>query len=270
MLGPSHALSGAAVWLAASFGAMQFAHFHQSPAQIAIGTAMCAGGALVPDLDLSGRVTADKGGATVAHTFGVVSLFTAECIEKVSLGVYDVTKTHRDPHRHHGHRTLTHTLIFTALVGWGVYAGCTRYGKTAVLVTLFLSFAMALRGLFARWSKRAGWLLVTAVAGWTTYLAYNHLSTGRGYPVLGLSIGAGCLVHLLGDVITKEGCPLFWPLPIAHRRWYDVGVPNAFAVKVGGAMEVIVLRTMFFLISLGAAAGLAQHWASTQIGRFTG
>jgi len=113
-------------------------------------------------------------------------------------------------------------------------------------------------------------LLVTAVAGWTTYLAYGHLSTGRGYPVLGLSIGAGCLVHLLGDVITKEGCPLFWPLPIAHRRWYDVGVPNAVAVKVGGAMEVIVLRTMFFLISLGAAAGLAQHWASTQIGRFTG
>ena len=66
MLGPSHALSGAAVWLAASFGATEFARFHQSPAQIAIGTAMCAGGALVPDLDLSGRVTTDKGGATVA------------------------------------------------------------------------------------------------------------------------------------------------------------------------------------------------------------
>ena len=77
MLGPSHALSGAAVWLAASFGATEFAHFHQSPAQIAIGTAMCAGGALVSDLDLSGRVTTDKGRATVAHTFGVLSLFAA-------------------------------------------------------------------------------------------------------------------------------------------------------------------------------------------------
>jgi len=270
MLGPSHALSGAAVWLAASFGATEFAHFHQSPAQIAIGTAMCAGGALVPDLDLSGRVTADKGGATVAHTFGVVSLFAAECIEKVSLGVYDVTKTHRDPHRHNGHRTLTHTLIFTGLAGLGVYAACARYGKIAVLITLFLSFAMALRGLFARWSKRAGWLLITAVAGWATYVAYDHLSAGRGYPVLGISIGSGCLVHLLGDVITKEGCPLFWPLPIARRTWFDVGVPNAIAVKVGGAMEVIVLRTMFFLISLAAAVGLAQHWAGVQIGRLTG
>ena len=41
-------------------------------------------------------------------------------------------------------------------------------------------------------------------------------------------------------------------------------------MKVGGVMEVIVLRTMFFLISLAATVGLAQHWAGTQIGRLTG
>ena len=99
MLGPSHALSGAAVWLSGSLALEQFAHYHQSPAQLAIGTAMCAGGALVPDLDLSGRVTTDQGGATVAHTFGVVSLFVAEVIEKVSLGIYDLTRAREDPHQ---------------------------------------------------------------------------------------------------------------------------------------------------------------------------
>lgn len=270
MLGPSHTLSGAAVWLAASLGVQEFAHFHQSPAQIAIGTAMCAGGALVPDLDLSGRVTTDKGGATVAHTFGVISLFAAECIEKFSLGVYDVTKARRDPRRHNGHRTFTHTLIFTGLVGWGVYEACAHYGRNAVLVTLFLAFAMALRGLFANWSKRAGWLIVTAVAAGVTYLAYTHLPAGHGYSVLGFAIGAGCVVHLLGDVITKNGCPLFWPLPIHKRTWYDIGVPNDVAVKVGGSVEVIVLRSLFFLISVAATVGLAHHWAIGQISRLKG
>src|ERR1043166_260020 len=98
MLGPSHALSGAAAWLTGSFVAAEFAGYHQSPVILAIGTAMCAGGALVPDLDMSGRVTTDQGGATVAPTFGVVSLFLAEVIEKLSLGIYDITKTRRDSH----------------------------------------------------------------------------------------------------------------------------------------------------------------------------
>ena len=82
-MGPSHALSGAAAWLAGSLAVQHFAHFHQTPVQLAVGTAMCAGGALLPDLDLSGRVTTDEGGATVAHTFGVLSLFVAECVEKL-------------------------------------------------------------------------------------------------------------------------------------------------------------------------------------------
>src|SRR5204863_241422 len=81
-------------------------------------------GALLPDMDLSGRVTTDQGGATVAHTFGVISLFVAECVEKLSLGIYDLTRTRRDPRRDNGHRTFTHTLPFTAGVGVGVFELC--------------------------------------------------------------------------------------------------------------------------------------------------
>ncbi len=164
MMGPSHALSGAAVWLTGSLALDHFAHFHQHPVTVAVGTAMCAGGALLPDMDLSGRVTADKGGATVAHTFGVASLFVAEVIEKISLGVYDLTKTKRDPRRENGHRTLTHTLPFTVGVGFGVFELCLRVGRWAVLGVLFFTFAMALRGMFQQWATRAGWLVVTLAA----------------------------------------------------------------------------------------------------------
>ncbi len=256
MMGPSHALSGAAVWLAGSLAADQFAGYHQHPVQLAVGTAVCAGGALLPDLDMSGRVTRNRGGATVAHTFGVVSLFVAECLEKFSLGVYNLTRTRRDPHLHNGHRTFTHTLPFTVLVGAATVELCQRYGKPAVLVLLFLTFAMALRGLFVRWSHRAGFVIVTSCALAAAYWAYDRLPAGPGYPVLGLALGVGAVVHLLGDVLTPHGCPLLWPIPLGRRMWRPIGLPDRISVQVGGRFEVFALRGAFLLISV--LAGLAQ------------
>jgi membrane-bound metal-dependent hydrolase YbcI (DUF457 family) len=260
MLGPSHALSGAATWLAGSLALSTFAHYHQTPLEIAVGTAMCAGGALLPDLDLSGRVTTDKGGATVAHTFGVISLFAAECVEKFSLGVYDLTRTRRDPRLHNGHRTFTHTLPFNVGVGVGVFELCLHFGKWAVLAVLFLTFAMALRGLFQKWAQRAGWVIVTLAALAGTAWAYERLDGGRGYPMLGIALGVGGIVHLLGDMLTSHGCPILWPIPTGRRMWRCVGVPDAIATKVGGKVEVYFWRTVFVVVALVAGAGLfAPH-----------
>src|SRR5258706_13318781 len=99
MMGPSHALSGAAVWLGGSWAVDYFAGYHQTPLELAVGTAVCAGGALLPDLDLSGRVTAGQGGATVANSFGRGSLFAAGGIEKLSPGGYDLTPLEKDAPR---------------------------------------------------------------------------------------------------------------------------------------------------------------------------
>src|SRR6185436_10504075 len=138
MMGPSHALSGAAAWLAGSWALAQFAGYDQSPLAIAVGATVCAGGALLPDLDLSGKVTRNQGGATVARTFGVFSLFVAEVIEKFSLGIYTATRLSKDPRRNNGHRTFTHTLPFAGLVGWGTTTLCATYGRWAVVAVVFL------------------------------------------------------------------------------------------------------------------------------------
>ncbi|HEX6968008.1 MAG TPA: metal-dependent hydrolase [Micromonosporaceae bacterium] len=256
MMGPSHALSGAAVWLAGSWALNQFAGVSQSPLEIAVGTAVCAGGALFPDLDLSGKVTANKGGATVARTFGVVSLFVAEVVEKISLGVYHATRLSRDPRRDNGHRTLTHTIPFTVLVGWGTTALCNAYGKWAVIGILFFMIGLALRGLFDEWAKRAGWVVVTLLSLGAAYFTYLNLPGDRGYPLLGFAVGVGCFVHILGDVITSAGVPLLWPIPIKRRMWMMIGIPNRMAVKVGGKFETVVLRTAFTVISALSAVGL--------------
>ncbi|MEV4760916.1 metal-dependent hydrolase [Micromonospora sp. NPDC049559] len=257
MMGPSHALSGAAVWLTGCWALDQFAGYEQSPLAIAVGTAVCAGGALFPDLDLSGKVTANKGGATVARTFGVVSLFVAEVMEKISLGVYTATKLSKDPKRDNGHRTLTHTLPFTVLVGWGTTALCTAYGKWAVIGILFFMIGLALRGLFDEWAKRAGWVIITLISLAAAYFTYLNLPGDRGYPMLGVAVGVGCFVHILGDMITSAGVPILWPIPIKRRMWRMIGIPNKIAVEVGGKVETKILRTAFTIVSLLAVLGMA-------------
>jgi membrane-bound metal-dependent hydrolase YbcI (DUF457 family) len=260
MMGPSHALSGAAVWLAGSWALDHFAGYAQSPLAIAVGTTVCAGGALLPDLDLSGKVTRNQGGATVARTFGVFSLFLAEVIEKISLGVYTATKLSKDPRRNNGHRTFTHTLPFAGLVGWGTTALCANFGKWAVVAVVFLMAGLALRGLFDEWAERAGWLIITLASGVIAWFTAAHLPGDRGYPMLGFAVGVGCVVHLLGDMITKNGVPILWPIPIGRRMWRMVGVPNGLAVKVGGRGEVLVLRTVFTLIAILSVCGMfAPH-----------
>jgi membrane-bound metal-dependent hydrolase YbcI (DUF457 family) len=257
MMGPSHALSGAAVWLAGSWALDHFADYEQSPLALAVGTAVCAGGALFPDLDLSGRVTRNKGGATVARTFGVFSLFIAEVIEKISLGVYHATKLSKDPHRNNGHRTLTHTIPFTVLVGWGTTALCTAYGKWAVIGILFFMIGLALRGLFDAWAKRAGWVIVTLASLAAAWFAFVTLPDDRGYPMIGVAVGVGCFVHILGDMITRAGVPILWPIPIKRRMWMMVGFPNSIALRTGSRTEVVVLRTILTVVAVLSAVGLA-------------
>ncbi|WBB67530.1 metal-dependent hydrolase [Micromonospora sp. WMMD812] len=259
MMGPSHALSGAAVWLAGSWALDQFADYHQSPLALAVGTAVCAGGALFPDLDLSGKVTRNQGGATVARTFGVFSLFIAEVMEKISLGVYYTTKLSKDPRRNNGHRTLTHTIPFTVLVGWGTTALCTAYGKWAVIGILFFMIGLALRGLFDEWAERAGWVVVTLLSAGAAWFTFANLPGGRGYPMIGLAVGVGCFVHILGDMITRAGVPILWPIPIKRRMWLMIGLPNSIALRTGSKTEVVVLRAALTIVALLAAAGLVAR-----------
>lgn len=254
-MGPSHALSGATVWLAGSW-ALDHAGYEQSPLAIAVGTAVCAGGALFPDLDLSGKVTRNRGGATVARTFGVLSLFAAEVIEKISLGIYTATRMPADPKRTNGHRTFTHTLPFAALVGWGTTALCTAFGRWAVLGVVFVMVGLALRGLFDGWAERAGWAVVTLISAALAGFVWANLPPDRGYPMLGLAVGVGCVVHLLGDMITRTGVPLLWPVPYGRRMWTMVRLPSGLAIRAGSPVETIALRGAFLLIMVLAASGL--------------
>jgi membrane-bound metal-dependent hydrolase YbcI (DUF457 family) len=115
---------------------------------------------------------------------------------------------------------------------------------------------LALRGLFDRWAERAGWLIVTLTAAVLAWLTAAHLPGERGYPMLGLAVGVGCVVHLFGDMITKSGVPLLWPIPLGNRMWRMIGVPDGIAIRAGGPGEIFVLRGVFTVVAVLAVLGM--------------
>ncbi|HIV56869.1 MAG TPA: metal-dependent hydrolase [Candidatus Stackebrandtia faecavium] len=245
VMGPTHAVSGAAAWLVASAVAESVFDYHQSPVTIAVGTIACTGAALLPDLDCSGRVLQNKGGAIVARTFGVFSLFLAECVEKFSLGVYLVTRTKKDGKKTNGHRTFTHTWLFAVLLGLGVAALINRYEKAAVIPIMFLLTGLAIRGFMNAWAKKQGWWVVTLLSLTVAFGLYELLPGNISYKVLGAAVAIGCIIHTLGDMITKMGCPVIFPIPIKRRVWYEIGLPDSIALRAGSKVEKKLLMPLF-------------------------
>ncbi|MCC3765482.1 metal-dependent hydrolase [Glycomyces sp. TRM65418] len=252
VMGPTHAMSGAALWLAGSAAADIWFGIDQSSAELVVGTIACAGAALYPDIDCAGKVTENKGGSTVARSFGVASLLVAEVVERLCYWFYLLTKSKQDKKRKNGHRTFTHTAVHAGLVGVGTGALAAQFGKPAVIAILFVLTGLAVRGLLAETVAKKGWVVTTAVALAASYGMYRLLPDTRQYWILGLAMGIGCFIHILGDMITKMGSPLFFPIPIKGRRWNDIGLPNAIALRAGGKEENrILLPILTVLVVIG-------------------
>ncbi|WP_408612189.1 metal-dependent hydrolase [Glycomyces terrestris] len=259
VMGPTHAMSGAALWLAGSAVASAAFGIDQTASELAVGTIAAAGAALYPDIDCAGRVTENKGGSTVARSFGVVSLLFAEIVERLCYWFYLITKSKKDKKRNNGHRLFTHTIVHAAIVGTGTGFLAAWGGKFAVIAILFLLTGLAVRGLMNSIAEKYGWIVTTGISLAVAYGMYHLLDENRSYWILGLAMGIGCFIHILGDVITKMGCPMFFPLPIQKKRWREIGLPDSIALRAGGKAEnKILLPALTVIVVLGMFYNLPE------------
>jgi membrane-bound metal-dependent hydrolase YbcI (DUF457 family) len=186
MMGHTHALSGATAFLAAS----SLLHLG-SPAAVAVGAVCAAGAALLPDLD--------HPSASPARAFGPASWLLSRTVCWVS----------------GGHRHATHSVIglagFTVAAWWANHTG----GRPLVIALTFLA-GLAARALLPRGRDRKwklDWADIASTAhavgaGWGAHLlvaAHMDLS------VVPWAVGIGVAAHIAGDMLTPEGCPLWWP-----------------------------------------------------------
>lgn len=184
MMGHTHALSGAAIWLAA-VPVLEALHVPLTFPGVVAGGLVSAGAALLPDLD--------HPSATIAHTYGPIT-------HLLSRGVNAVAG---------GHRHATHSLFFVILAA-GVTEGVARLSAGAVQVFVALLIGIGLRGLgIGVPRRRVGSAIVNAMVN--AGLLGGFALLGVRYQWIGVAVGLGCLVHLIGDCITTEGCPLLWP-----------------------------------------------------------
>ncbi len=183
MMGRSHALMGAAGWLAIAPQVASSTGHPLRPGVLAASTVVCAGAALLPDLDHEY--------GTLAHALGPVTRVLTEVVADVS----------------GGHRHATHSLVFGA--GMGLLAAVALTNRWLLMLALagFLA-ATALRALEL---PRIGWPKSYAMAALATAAAAWWLP--GPWPWLPLAVTVGCWLHLAGDLLTPKGCPLLWPLP---------------------------------------------------------
>lgn len=276
MQGYSHALTGAAGWLAISSSAALDVdavtgatdtglviplglHLVNVPVEVSLaGAIICAGAAIAPDVD--------HPSGTIAHSLPPVSGLMCEGVEHIS----------------GGHRHATHSLLGIgafALVAWAAsllvadIGGRTvafGAGLIAVLMTAFAIKVLRLR------LGRKGTVLGTFLGPWIVSLGTAGLVTyllDYTWTWLPLAMAVGTFIHCVGDSLTTQGVPWLWPwnpkppkwlkrLPvvgaIVNVVWQDNGyfrVPvlgdtnsireGAFGVVVGVYIAAAVVATAF-------------------------
>src|SRR5690606_19624518 len=181
MMGHTHALTGAIAWLglAPPLAALPLLNETSrfvdtgvmatalTPAELIAGAIICAGAAMLPDLD--------HPSATIAQTFGPVTWLLSKAVSWLS----------------GGHRGATHSLAFAVATGFGAHWLASAYpiGRD-IMVVLLIGLSLRAIGIGIPRKKFASAMVNI---GMTAGLYAVFLSLDVGYAWLGLVVGIGCL-----------------------------------------------------------------------------
>lgn len=199
MMGGHHAASGAAAWVAITSTAPFTLGLHPvSDVGVMTGAIVCAGAALLPDVD--------HHDGTIANSLPPVTEWATRVVGAIT----------------GGHRKGTHSLLGIAVfVGIAWLAGLwtvettsfgTVYVGGGILAVLLAAFALKALKL-TRGGVLGPWLASLTLA------ALVALFSPEEWNWLPVAVGVGAAVHVLGDVLTTGGAPLLWPVRFRSPRW---------------------------------------------------
>lgn len=240
MMGSSHAISGAAAWIAVTSTAIPALSLSPLPAEsVLFGAVIAAGAALLPD--------ADHHSATIAHSVPVAGRIAAGAIGALSGG-----------HRKGMHSLLAVLGIIAATLALGSVQwtpdGWDRALQIGSACAVAACSAFAVKTLKFVTSWMVAWAVGVLMAGAVLLWAPDQFGW------LPICIGVGYLTHLIGDILTVQGVPLLWPLRLRSPRWIRRTPLRAIWLS-GGAFAVPLLgssgslRERVLAVALTAYAG---------------
>jgi membrane-bound metal-dependent hydrolase YbcI (DUF457 family) len=214
MMGRTHGVTGALAFQASLFWSVTTTWFPHDLGSQALGTVVCVGAALLPDMDH------EK--ATASNTYGPVTRGISHLVQKLS----------------GGHRNGTHSILGIAILGASAQAAVTYQavpGWGGVVSKIWLALLLILAS--------AGAVRLLKIDGSLDDLlpipVCIALVVLQPVPLdfVPLALVLGAAVHVAGDMLTNGGCPLFWPYaPGKGKR----AKPKRYALglfKTNGPME---------------------------------
>lgn len=235
MMGSTHAATGAVA------GALTASAAGAGPGLTLSSALVCAGAALVPDLD--------HGNSCATLAYGPATKQLHRGTAWLSLKMWESTRTdweRRAEFRDAGrHRYLTHTGLFAVFAGALGFALAEFDTGRFLVVLVMVSFA--LRGL-SQALRSLRWL--DAVVVRTLIAAAVAFLLAPSQTLTGVLVGVGCLAHIAGDSLTRAGVPLLWPRTIRGQRWCRLRTP--LTVTTGDSRFEAGLRWLSLAATPGA------------------
>lgn len=170
---------------------------------------IAAGFALLPDIDTPTSCASKALGGPIHKIVHRLcrSVVGATSLRRDRAYVQWMQISRRDPY----HRSLTHTLAATLAV-WAAAYGVARLHPIAAGFT-------AAFGVFLLWPlRRVAVGMVVAGAMAASIGAVVLLDPW----LIALAASGGYVSHVVGDACTKAGVPMFWPIAIQGKRWWNI------------------------------------------------
>lgn len=224
MMGKAHAITGTL-----AFACSTLVTPVGGPLALAIGFVMTTGGALLPDID--------HPDSTATKTYGPVTKVLSWVVDKVS----------------GGHRRGTHSILGIGLLWFALHQANLYRHQTWSNVLLILVMSLAASSA-VRLLRIRGWVDDLLPIPIMVLLVLLPVDLSAVAPAIAL----GCFAHVLGDMVTPQGCPVFWPLSNKNYSFklFKAGAwPERWIVIPFSALSVVGIVVYHAGVGLGMIGG---------------
>lgn len=240
VMGPSHAMSGAASGAAVAVAAAYSTGIPVDATSTVVLAGVTAGAAVLPDLD--------HPSGTAARTLGPVSRLLSVFINRASSMFAEATGA--QGRRVGGHRTATHTLLFAAVTAAVTWCA-VDLGDQRVTIGIFATLVLlALHSLVRPVVRKWGSVGAVVIAVVLTLLVTRDMPGMLSPSVMATAVGVGCVVHCAGDAVTRSGVPFFAPfVPVGGDRWGAVHLlPGPLRIRAAGFGDTLAMAVFTALL----------------------
>ena len=267
-MGITHASSALAVFLVIySFFPETFTTIFATSSiwAIILACVVVVGFSLVPDLD---NTT-----STAKNSLGIIGGGISFLFRTTSAMIQTTIRTGRDDPDPNPHRGFYHTWPSCVLIAALVFLGTKIGGSFTVpvlgeitggivfaIIITWMSLQLALASLgknflksFKNKSGGVGEIIVTAGSLLFTIVIFANIPKDHDMWWLAISAGVGCLIHILGDLFTTAGVPIWFPFPHKGKLWWTTRLTK---MKAGSWTERMIIAPFFSIVCIVSIVNL--------------